>query len=382
MKFEEIIGLNEVKQRLINTVKDGRISHAQLFLGKEGSGNLPLAIAYAQYISCQHKSESDSCGTCPSCLKYEKLVHPDLHFVFPVATNSEVKKDPVSAKFLPAWREMIIDDPYFSLQQWQEKLETGNKQLLIPKDESTEIIKTLSLKTYESEYKVMIIWFPERFNATSANKLLKIIEEPPQKTLFILVAHDKEQIIQTILSRTQLVKVGRVEEEALIQRLVQTHGMSEDNARKLAFKSDGNYMNAKSLLELSEAEEQDHEYFVNWMRYCFKADVIGLIEWSEEISRIGRERQKHFLNYGLHVFRESLMMNYGSPSLQRINNLESGFIGNFSKFIHGANCIALIELFNDASYHIERNANPKVVFLDMSFKIVKLLKVKASVTTT
>lgn len=377
MQFKDVIGHKEIKKRLIANVKEGRISHAQLFLGAEGGGSLPLAIAYAQYVPCLDKKEEDSCGTCSSCIKFQKLVHPDLHFVYPVATNAEVKDKPVSANYLINWREAILEDPYLSLQKWQSKLETGNKQLLISKYESEAILKTLSLKTYEAEYKIMIIWYPEKFNTSSANKLLKIIEEPPAKTLFILVAQDAEQIITTILSRTQLVKVGRIKEEELQSELVSRYGLEQSTAHNIAHLADGDFIEAKKLIEQSNSEDIFYNLFVTWMRSAFKGDVAGLITWTEEIAStsFGREKQKQFLNYGLHVFRESLIINYGNDELSRVANNEAGFLNNFAPYIHGANCIEIIELFNDASYHIERNVNPKILFLDVSLKLTKLLRV-------
>lgn len=378
MQFKDIIGHQEVKNHLIDSVKNNRVSHAQLFLGEEGSGNLPLAIAYAQYISCENKTDHDSCGSCPSCIKFGKLIHPDLHFVFPVAATKAVPKNPVSARFGNEWRELVLDKKgYITLAHLQEKLETENKQLLIPKDESVEILKTLSLKTYESEYKIMIIWFPEKFNNTSANKLLKIIEEPPAKTLFILVAHDAEQIIATILSRTQLVKVGRIGEEVLQQELMQRFGLDEQLAHHAAHLSDGNFIKAKKILERNEVEESFHDLFVDWMRSAFKADVPGLIDWTENMARtsFGREKQKQFLKYSLHLFRECLIQNYAQDNLNRMAENEAQFLQKFAPYIHGANCMESIELFNDAIYHIERNANPKVLFLDVSLKLTKLLRV-------
>ncbi len=378
MQFKDIIGHAEVKKHLIESVKNNRISHAQLFLGEEGSGNLPLAIAYSQYIACENKKEDDSCGTCASCVKYQKLAHPDLHFVFPVASNKAVTKNPISARFITEWRELILEKQgYITLADLQEKLDTENKQLLIPKDESVEILKVLSLKTYEAEYKTMIIWFPEKFNNTSANKLLKIIEEPPSKTLFILVAHDSEQIIPTILSRTQFVKVGRISEKELQNELIEKYQVNESIALKAAHFSDGNFVKAMKNIERNDVDESYHGLFVDWMRSAFKGDVTSLIEWTEEISKssYGREKQKQFLKYGLHIFRESLMSNYGSIDLTRITDAEADFMKKFAPYIHGANCIDAIELFNDAIYHIERNASPKVLFLDVSLKLTKLLRV-------
>lgn len=380
MQFNAIVGHTKIKERLVESVKNNRISHAQLFVGEEGSGNLSMAIAYAQYISCESKQEKDSCGVCSSCVKFNKLSHPDLHFVFPVATNKSITKNPVSAKFIKEWRELVLEkNGYITLAGLQNKLETENKQLLIPKDESVEILKTLSLKTYEAEYKTMIIWFPEKFNGASANKLLKIIEEPPSKTLFILVAHDSEQIISTILSRTQLVKIGQVDDSDIIAELKNYYDCSDELAQRAAQQSNGNLLRAKKIVEHAEYNEHFYELFVSWMRAAFKADVPSLIEWSEEIaqSSFGREKQKQFLNYCLHILRESLIANYGDESLNRIAENEVKFMDKFAPYIHGANCMEMIELMNDAAYHIERNANPKVLFLDVSLKLTKLLRISA-----
>jgi DNA polymerase-3 subunit delta' len=381
MQFIDIIGHQSVKTRLINSVNNGRISHAQLFLGPEGCGNLPMAIAYAQYISCQSKGTDDSCGQCESCIKFQKLIHPDLHFVFPVASSAEVKDKPTSTKYISQWRAAILEEPYLSLASWQNRIETGNKQLLISKNESESILKVLSLKTYESEYKIMIIWYPERFNIASGNKLLKLIEEPPSKTLFILVAQDSEQIISTILSRTQLVKIGRIKEDILQTELENKYSIESSVAHKISHQSDGNLITAKKLIENSSTEEEFHELFKIWMRSAFKGEVAGLITWSENMAStsFGREKQKQFLKYALHLFRESLIKNYGDPEMERTANNELKFLSNFAPYIHGANCIDIIELFDDASYHIERNANPKILFLDISLKLTKLLRVQSPV---
>ena len=210
MRFQDLIGQQETKQRLLQSVKEDRIAHAQLFLGQEGCGSLPLAIAYGQFINCTNRSELDSCGVCPSCNKYQKLIHPDLHFVFPTATTKEITKDPISDEFLTIWRTQLMENPYFGLLQWYAAIGIENKQGSISKNESLEILRKLNMKSYEAEYKVMIIWFPELMNVTAANKLLKMIEEPPDKTLFLLVAENTEYMLQTILSRTQLIKVPPV----------------------------------------------------------------------------------------------------------------------------------------------------------------------------
>jgi DNA polymerase-3 subunit delta' len=380
MQFSNVIGQSDLKNRLIASVKEGRISHAQLFLGEEGTGNLPLALAYAHYIMCEDKQDEDSCGVCSACIKNQKLVHPDLHFVFPTANTDKVKGKPVSDVFIDDWREIVLENNgYFSINQWQEKIETENKTLLIPSEESQEILKKLSLKTYESEYKVMIIWYPEKFNNSSANKLLKILEEPEPKTLFILVAHESEQLIPTILSRTQTFKVSKIKPEDLAENIVKEFKVSTEQATTISLLADGNYLEAKKLIQSSDSEEFFYNLFTNWMRAAFKADVLSLISFSDDIQKIGREKQKQFTQYCLHIFRESLINNFGSSALNKRTSTESQFLLKFAPFIHGANCIEIIELFNDAHYHIERNANPKILFLDVSLKLTKLLRVKAPV---
>lgn len=380
MLFEQIIGQKEVKNRLINSVNEGRISHAQLFLGEQGSGNLPLALAYAQYIMCEDKRAKDACGVCSSCIKNNKLIHPDLHFVFPTANTEKAKGKPISELFLTEWREIVLENQaYFTINQWQDKIETENKSLLIPERDSGEILKKLSLKTYESEYKVIIIWFPEKFNNDSANKLLKILEEPEPKTLFILVAHDAGQIMPTILSRTQTLKIGHIDQKDLAQALTHQFQITPQQAENISLQADGNFIAAKTLIESSEIEEQFYSLFTDWMRAAFKADVISLIGFSEEIQKIGREKQKQFIVYCLHIFRESLITNFGAANLNKTSSNETQFLVKFAPFIHGANCIEIIEIFNEAHYHIERNGNPKILFLDVSFKLTKLLRVKAPV---
>lgn len=380
MQYADVIGQNDLKKRLLTSVKDGRISHAQLFLGEEGTGNLPLALAYAHYVMCEDKQDRDSCGVCSACIKNKKLVHPDLHFVFPTANTDKVKGKPVSDVFIDDWREIVLENnAYFSINQWQEKIQTENKTLLIPSEESHEILKKLSLKTYESEYKVMIIWYPEKFNNSSANKLLKILEEPEPKTLFILVAHESEQLIPTILSRTQTFKVNKIQLEDLAEKVKTQFNLTTEQSTNISLLADGNYLEAKKLIESSDAEELFYSLFTNWMRAAFKADVTSLISFSDDIQKIGREKQKQFAQYCLHIFRESLINNFGSSSLNKRTSAEAQFLLKFAPFIHGANCIEIIELFDDAYYHIDRNANPKILFLDVSFKLTKLLRVKAPV---
>lgn len=374
MQFKEVIGHKNIKEKLVQTVKENRVSHAQLFLGPEGSGNLALAIAYAQFLSCENKQENDSCGVCPSCLKFKKLVHPDLHFVYPVATSKTVKKDPVSDDYIEKWRETIIENPYLIENRWYEIIDVENKQGIINKNESYEILRKLNLKTFESEYKIMIIWLPEKMNAFAANKLLKLIEEPPAKTLFLLVAENSEQIIPTILSRTQLIKIPKVDTESMAQALCDRFGLNPEKANDLAHLANGNFNSAQTLIHTTEEDNYNFEQFTALMRHCYQRKVIELIEWAEEISRLGREKQKSFLSYSIRLVRENFMLNLQRKEMVFLTQKEMDFSVKFSQFINQDNVNQIYEALNRAHIDIEMNAYNKIVFLDMALKIIKLIK--------
>jgi DNA polymerase-3 subunit delta' len=373
MLFKEIIGQQAIKERLVRSVKEGRISHAQLFLGHEGSGSLALAVAYAQYISCSNKQDDDSCGECLSCVKYNKLIHPDLHFVYPVALSKDVR---VSTHVLVKWREVFLDNPYITLFNWFELLDAENKQAVIGVEESGEILRKLSLTTYESEYKIMIIWQAEKMNPSAANKLLKILEEPPEKTLFLLVCESEDQLLRTIVSRTQLIKIPKITESDLIQTLIAAHGLSFEAAQNIAHLADGNYAEALLLINENENASQNLASFQKLMRASLKFDPKAIMVWIDEITSAGRERQKNFLNYALHIMRESLMLNYADSSLVKLGEEERGFVQKFSPFIHTNNIERFIEELNKAHYHMERNANAKILFMDLAFKFNELLNLQ------
>ncbi len=377
MLFKDIIGQQNAKRRLIQTVSDGRISHAQLFLAPVGSGGLALAIAYAQYISCTNRSENDSCNECLSCVKYNKLVHPDLHFAYPVAISKDVK---VSTHVLPQWREFVLGNPYFTLFEWFEQLEAENKQSIIGADESAEIVRKLNLTTYEAEYKIMIIWMAEKMNQASANKLLKILEEPPEKTLFILVCESEEQMLATILSRTQLVRISRITDNDLCEGLISKYGISQQEASRIAFLVEGRVNEAIHIIKQENTEVENFELFKDWMRICLKFDTQKVTRWIESVATIGREQQKNFLAYSIQMLRSCLMKNYGAADLTRVEGETGDFIEKFSPFIHGSNCEAFVNELNKASFHIERNANPKILFMDLSLKANELLNMKELAT--
>ncbi|MGC9374699.1 MAG: ATP-binding protein [Bacteroidales bacterium] len=374
MQFKEVIGHQKIKEQLINTVKENRISHAQLFLGPEGSGNLALAIAYAQYIACTNKQGNESCGVCSSCQKFKKLIHPDLHFVFPVNTSKTIKKNPVSDDYMNQWRTALIENPYINQNKWYEIIDIENKQGVISKNESYEILKKLNLKTFEAEYKFMIIWLPEKMNTYAANKLLKFIEEPPEKTLFFLVSENSEQILPTILSRTQLIKIPKIDNDSLYNALCDRLGVNPDKALDIVHLANGNYFEALNLASAGDEDYENLERFKSLMRLAYSQKIVEIIDWVDEIARIGREKQKGFLTYSLRLLRENFMLNINRKEMVYLTQKEYNFSEKFSQFIHQGNVSKLYEVFNRAYADIGMNAYNKIVFLDVALKIVKLIR--------
>ena len=380
MYFKEVLGQEKLKKFLMESIREDTVPHAQLFLGPKGSANLALALAFAQYLACKNKQQEDACGTCSSCVKHLKFVHPDLHFVFPVATTSNVKTKPVSKNFLSEWRSLLDENPYFSLLDWLKLIGVENKQGLISVEESVHVLKDLSLKPYESETRIMLIWMPEKMNIQAANKLLKIIEEPPQKTLFLLVAESTENMLPTVLSRTQLLKVPRNSDQEVLNYLT-NRGVEQGKAKMISNLVDGNINEALQLAEHVEDSEQNTLNFVHWMRLCFSAlqvkDIDKLVQWSEMMAKAGRENQKSFLLFVSNVMRDALLKNYGVEKMMKMNVSGHNFtMEKFAPYIHAENCIEIISELNMAQLHIERNANPKILFLDTSFKIARLLHKK------
>ncbi|OYT13357.1 MAG: DNA polymerase III subunit delta [Bacteroidetes bacterium 4572_114] len=384
MLFKEIIGQEKIKERLLQTVMENRVSHAQLFFGGEGRGKLSIAIAYAQFINCRDQEKfirKDSCGLCPSCIKYDKLIHPDLHFVFPVAANKEVKEKPLSQNFMAQWREMLIENHYFpSLNDWYDKIDIERKQAGINVHDSNQIIRTLSYTSYESEYKVMIIWMVEKLNYQAAPKLLKIIEEPPDKTLFLLITENPDNIIPTILSRTQLVKFPKIEDNVLIGACETQLEIGHNQAVEISRVANGNFKEAMRLAGQKDERNEVFEKFVGWMRMCYTLDVPKMTAFSETMGRESRESIKGFLLSGMEVLRNCLVLNYTSPELIKIRGSELDFMKKFSPFINGNNAEKFSEEFNQAIYHIGRNANTGLVLFDLSLTVAKLLKIKAPVS--
>jgi len=368
MQFSKIIGQAEIKNRLLRSIKENKISHAQLFAGAGGVGKLPLAIAYAQYLCCTGRQENDSCGVCPSCVKFEKLAHPDLHFVFPVVNSS------VSDDYIKEWREIIIENTYFTYNQWLAKLEAENKQAIIYSKESEEITRKLNLKSYESEYKVMIIWQPEKMHESCANKLLKLLEEPPEKTLFILVSENPDSILTTIQSRTQRINIPTIAVPEIVEALTLRYNISAGEATNIARIANGSYTAALKNIETSDESRENLEQFIAIMRLAYTRDVKGIKAWSEQMASIGRERQKTFLNYAQRMIRENFMLNFHSPELNYMTNAEQNFSAKFSPFINERNIFDIMNEFALAERHIEQNVNAKIVFFDLSLKFIVLLK--------
>jgi len=321
MQFNEVIGQQAIKNRLIQGVIDGRISHAQLFCGPEGVGKLAMALAYAQFINCPNRNATDSCGECPSCRKYKKLAHPDLHFVFPVVKTPKFK-DAVSDNYLDKWREQVSKTPYFSLTDWYRNIDVENAQGQIYVNESNEIIRKLNLKTFEAEYKVMIIWMVERMNVQCANKLLKMIEEPPPKTLLILVTEEEEMLLATIRSRTQLVKFKSIDPASMSQALAGRPEIAGKNVQGIVHLANGNFISALNLLVPDEDANYFFDQFTVLMRTTYGRSWMAMFDWVEEISSLGREKQKSFLQYALRMLRENFIMNLKQPSIVFLNEKE------------------------------------------------------------
>ncbi len=375
MDFSRIPGQREIIAKLIRSVQEERVSHAQLLTGPEGCGSFALALAYAKYISCENRSATDSCGTCRSCVKYEKLIHPDLHFVFPVIRDKK-NNEPVSDYYIEQWREFVSRSPWFSVNNWLDSIEVGNAQGLIFASEAAEIIKKLSLKTYESDYKIMIIWLPEKMHPSAANKLLKMIEEPPEKTLFLLVSDEPDKIIPTIISRCQLIKVPGFRDNEIKNFIMSRFGADETKASEIAAVVNGNIIRAAELYSNEDPSRQNLDYFKSLMRFAYKRDIISLIGWSDAMASTGREPQKNFLNYSLRILRENLMLSLGQlkNKLVYLSGEEALFSENFHPFITPNNIYPLTDEFNLAFSHVEANGNARIIFLDLGLKVTKLIR--------
>jgi len=378
MLFKEIIGLSHIKKHLTHSADSGRVPHAQLFVGPEGSGTLPAAIAYAQYILCNNSKGENTTGDEACNLKCNALSHPDLHFAFPVSNSDTVKSHAVSNHYMAEWRQFLKEDPYGSLFDWYRIIGIEKKQGQIGVDESHEIVKKLALKSYEGGYKVMIIWMAEKVNTAASNKLLKLLEEPPDKTIFILIAEDEEQILQTIRSRCQMLHFPPLPEEAITGALVEM-GVQREEAQRLAHESNGNFNKALELMNKDSEELIFEKWFVQWVRSAFKAKgkkaaIHELILWSEEVAKTGRETQKNFLKYCMAVFRQAMLINYNVEELAYMKVHVDGFqFDKFAGYVHENNILGIMKELEEAIYHVERNGNSKIILTDLSIKLTRLL---------
>ena len=371
MQFKDIIGQEQIKAQLVQTVAENRVSHAQLFLSSEGSGALPMAIAYAQYINCLDKLGDDSCGVCSSCRKYERYIHPDLHFSYPFFASKDAR---IAVDVLDEWRSMLLEDAYFDMDIWRSKLSADNKQANINIAECHDIIKKLSYKAFEAETKVLIMWLPEYLDK-EGNALLKIIEEPPKNTLFLLVANNQEQILSTLLSRTQIVKIPKLSHATIENYLMEKHAMAEEQATEYSFLADGNLIEAKLLVANTQNENADK--FAEWLRMGYGNRVLDLTVFVDQAAGWGRENQKNFLKYGINFLRECSLLLSGAEELVKLPARTLDTAKKLSNHVLDLGMAeAIIQELERAHYHIERNANPKILFLDVSLQLVKIIKFK------
>ncbi|HZJ19062.1 MAG TPA: DNA polymerase III subunit [Pricia sp.] len=378
MLFKDILGLSHIKKHLATSADAGRIPHAQLFVGPEGSGTLPMALAYAQYIICGN-GDGKNTGENQACnLKCNTLSHPDMHFAFPVSNSEKIKSHAVSDHYFQEWRTFVKEQPYGNLFDWYRLIGIEKKQGQIGVDEAQEVVKKLALKSYEGGYKVMLIWMAEKMNLSASNKLLKLIEEPPNNTVFILISEDEEQIIQTIRSRCQILSFPPLAEETMASALVEK-GLMREEALRIAHEADGNFNKALDLMNKDSEDLVFEKWFVQWVRSAFKAKgnkaaIHELILWSEEVAKTGRETQKNFLQYCLTVMRQALMINFNIGELAFMRIHVDGFqLDKFAPFVHENNITEIVDELETAIYHIERNGNSKIILTDLSIKLTRLL---------
>lgn len=373
MVFKDITGMDDVKQSLVSSVRNNHLAHALLFSGREGGAALALALAFATYVNCANPGHDDACGECPSCQKNHKYIHPDLHFVFPVcATKSVSGKDVVSASFLKEWRNFLAESPYGTHNDWNEAFGGDNKPLNISREESRHIIRNLSLKAFEGRYKIMLVWLPEFMHPTAANAILKVLEEPPENTLFLLVSLQPDNLLMTIQSRTQPFPVRPFSNDEVVGILTDRFNAEESRARQAAQLANGNLNEARKLL--TEVEDDSHSMFREWMRSCYSRDYTRLTAWADQFQRTNRLAQQSMLRYGLGIMRETLLHNLNSEQLSTLSGEEKEFVVRFGSAISADMVSGISEELNRAAYHLERNANPKIVFLDLSLVISGIMR--------
>ncbi len=373
MYFRDIIGQDAVTTLLRSAVAEGRIPHAQLICGGEGVGKLAVAIAYARYLCCTHRNGEDACGECPSCKKFDKLAHPDLHFAFPIY-KKDSQKTPHSDDFIDKWRQVVAENPYMTLNLWMDYIGTENQQGLIYASQSEEIIRKLTLKSSEGGYKVMIIWMAEKMNTECSNKLLKMIEEPPAQTVFLLVAENPDLLLPTIQSRVQRLTLRPIEEEVIARALCEKYGLTDTDARQIAHAAAGNWLQAVETIHLGNRSKEYIELFMMLMRKSYARDLKGMRQWADTVAGMGREPQKNFLIYCQRMIRESFICNFHRPEINYMNADEANFTIRFAPFVNEKNIFGIMDELSEAQRHIEQNVNAKMVFFDLALKMIMLLK--------
>ncbi len=375
MQFSKIIGHAALKARLIGNIREGRVAHAQFVLGPRGSGVLPLALAYATYLLCQYPGEGDSCGRCPSCQMMAKLAHPDLNLAFPIFLSKDVK---TCESFLPEWRAAVLEQPYLDDETWRLRLTGENKQLRMGVDIAAEMMRKLSLKSYQGGWKVMLVWLPGTMNLEAANKLLKGLEEPEPKTVFLLVDSSNDRILPTILSRTQLVKVAAPDPGEVASALRERYPeLTLEQAHGIAARSEGDLLEAFAMAE--GREEELFVFFRDWLRACYANKVAETVEYGDYFAKMGREQQKGLMTYALYLIRQCMLQWQDAPQLVRAFGEEMDFVKKFSALLNASNVDGIRRELETAHAHLERNANPKVLFLDLSYRMGALLRTKETV---
>lgn len=369
MLFSEVVGQNDLKSRMIQEINSGKMGHAQLFLGNNGHGNLALALAYIQYLFCENKGEADACGSCPACSKNKQLIHPDVHFVFPTVQTLSKTSDGM----MKVWRQIVGESPYFNLNDWINYTDPKGRRPIIGTEESKELLQKLSLMSFEGGYKVVLIWMAEEMNPTFANKMLKTLEEPSPKTIILILASTTDSLLPTIISRAQMRKIPRLSFAEVAHYVQVNTKLSENEAQSLVARVEGDISLIRGHLKSSESEDRNREVFIQLMRSAFKKNVLEMMNWADETAAIGREAQKTFLEYALHMFRQSILRNYTDDQLTRVSKEEADFLKNFSRFITGNNVGDFLEIFSEAHYHIERNANPKILFTHLAFRTMRFI---------
>ena len=372
MYMKDIIGQNEAKQRLLTLVDEGRIPHAMLFCGPSGSGKLPLALAFARYLTCENPDSEDACGKCPSCLMMNKYAHPDVHFAFPVVKKKS-GHNTVSADYLSEWRQQLLDTPYFDLPMWLARMGTENQQAQIFVNESDEIQRALSLKPSHSQFKIMFIWLPEKMNTECGNKLLKLLEEPPARTVFLMVSESPDTLMPTLTSRMQRFRLPPLPETNIAAMLASRYMLSEEDSHEIAHLAEGSVITAIASIRLGEERRTFFELFTSLMRLAYARKLKELKAWSEQVASMGRERQKNFLDYCERMLRENFIYNFHRPDMNYLAREEKQFAVRFAPFINERNVMGIFNELQEAAQHIEQNANPKFVFFDFVLKIIVLL---------